>query len=297
MQGAECGRSEKDMERRRTIRIRRSALTAAKLGDLDRPNIKIAETLDELTQTFRLIYAEYMEQGYIQAPHPEGLLYSIYNFLPKTCVFIFRSYLDVISTISYTPHTELFGLPMDSLYKDEIDVLRNQGRKVVEIGSLATERSKRGKNVVMYLYKTIINYALFTGVNDLCLMVNPKHVRFYSDIMLCEPLGEEKFYPSVGAPAVAMRVNMDEYEERLKLAYGDSEFETDLHAFFLKMNQSPVDQDIAALDGERNQALDYDAARYLFLRRPEVLGRLDSQQREYIERKYNKALYAPSSFN
>ena len=285
---------ERSIERRRTIRIRRSALTAAKLDDLDRPSIKIAETLDELLQSYRLIYAEYMEQGYIQAPHPDGLLYSVYNFLPKTCVFIFKAYLDVISTISYTPDTELFGLPMDSLFKQELDGLREQGRKVVEIGSLATERSKRGKNVVMYLYKTIINYAIFTGANDLCLMVNPKHVRFYSDIMLCEILGEEKFYESVGAPAVAMRVNFDEYQERLKSVYGDADFETDLYSFFLKMNYSAVDPDISSLDVERNQLLDYDAARYLLLHKPDVLDKLNNRQIDYIEKKYNKALYVPS---
>ena len=285
---------ERSIERRRTIRIRRSALTAAKLGDLDRPSIKIAETLDELSQAFKLIYAEYNSQGYISTPHPKQMLYGVYNFLPKTCVFIFQSYKDVISTISYTPDTKLFGVPMDSLYKNELDELRIQGRKIVEIGSLATERSVRGKNVVMYLYKAVINYAFLTKVSDLCLMVNPKHVRFYSDIMLCEQLGDEKFYDAVNAPAVAMRVNFDTYQEKLKAVYGDSEVETDLGSFFLKMNYSSVDPDIEAIDVERNQLLDYDAARDLLMHKPTILEGLTQKQYEYIERMYHKAIYVPS---
>lgn len=285
---------DRSIERRRTIRIRRSALTAAKLDDIDRPSIKVAETLDELEQAFRLVYAEYFEQGYVPHPHPKSILYSIYNFLPKTCVFIFQAYREVVSTIAFIPDTPLFGLPMDSLYKDEVDVLRRQGRKVVEIGSLATERSLRGKNVVMYLYKAVINYGLMIGVNDLCLTVNPKHARFYADIMLCEQIGEERHYPSVGAPAVLMRANFDTYAERLTQTYSSNDFETDLAAFFLKLNNSHVDQDIQAFEYERHELLDYDAARYFFQQRPDILERLNPEQLAYIERAYHKPLFVPS---
>ena len=36
---------DRSIERRRTIRIRRSALTSAKLDDIEKPAIKIAETV------------------------------------------------------------------------------------------------------------------------------------------------------------------------------------------------------------------------------------------------------------
>lgn len=286
---------DRSIERRRTIRIRRSALTAAKLDDIDRPALKIAETRDELCKAFGLVYAEYFEQGYVTSPHPQAILYNIFNFLPKTCVFIFQSFRDVISTISYIPDSPLFGLPMDGLYRDEIDQLRAQGRKVVEIGSLATEKSVRGRNVVMYLYKTVINYGLMTGVNDLCLTVNPKHVRFYADIMLCEQIGEEKYYPSVGAPAVLMRADFDTYAQRMRETYSTDDFETDLGSFFLKMRGSTVDRDIGALRYEREEFLDYDAARYLFMERPELLLSLNEEQQDYLEWFYHKALNVPSS--
>lgn len=286
---------DRSIERRRTIRIRRSALTSAKLDDIDRPTIKIAETKEELFKAFRLVYAEYFEQGYIAKSHPLAIQYNIYNFLPKTCVFVFQSYHDVISTISYIPDTPLFGLPLDSLYREEADVLRKQGRKIVEIGSLATEKSLRGRNVVMYLYKTVINYGLMTGVNDLCLTVNPKHVRFYSDIMLCEQIGDEKFYPWVGAPAVLMRANFDTYAQNMLDTYSTDDFETDLASFFLKMHGSKVDSDIDVFRYEHEAFMDYDAARYFFMQRPEVLCSLTDEQIDYLEWFYHKALNVPSS--
>ena len=56
MQGVGCAMGEREIERRRTIRIRRSALLGAKLEGLDRPSIKIAETLDEWQQAFGVVY-------------------------------------------------------------------------------------------------------------------------------------------------------------------------------------------------------------------------------------------------
>ena len=286
---------DRSIERRRTIRIRRSALTSANLDDIDRPAIKIAETKEELFKAFRLVYTEYFDQGYVTKSHPLAIQYGVHNFLPKTCVFIFQSFRDVVSTIAYIPDTPMFGLPLDSLYREEADRLRQQGRKVVEIGSLATEKSLRGRNVVMYLYKAVINYALMTGANDLCLTVNPKHVRFYSDIMLCEQIGEEKYYPWVGAPAVLMRANFDTYAQKMLETYNADDFETDLASFFLKMRGSKVDKDIDEYRYEREEFMDYDAARYFFMQKPEVLCGLSDVQIDYLEWFYHKALNVPSS--
>ena len=46
---------EHEIERRRTIRIKRSTLLNANLDDIDRPAIKIAETKDELKNAFQYL--------------------------------------------------------------------------------------------------------------------------------------------------------------------------------------------------------------------------------------------------
>lgn len=297
MQGVGCAMGEREIERRRTIRIRRSALLGAKLEGLDRPSIKIAETLDEWQQAFGVVYQEYLKSGYIKKPEPPFLQYSLYNLLPKTCVFIFKSYLKVVSTLTYIPDTELFGLPMDALYNKELDALRSKGRKVVELGGLATESNKRWRNLVIFLCKAMFHYAAFTNVNDLCIMVNPKHVRFYNMIFLFEPFGEEKFYKAVGAPAVALRVNFDRIAESLRKAYGDNDFDTDLHAFFTKVNYNPADPDLPRYEVERKKSMDYEAARFFLKTKPEILCGLNEAQRAYFERLYHQAIYWSSLDN
>jgi hypothetical protein len=113
--------------------------------------------------------------------------------------------------------------------------------------------------------------------------------------MLCEQIGDEKFYPWVGAPAVLMRANFDTYAQNMLETYSTDDFETDLASFFLKMHGSKVDSDIDVFRYEHEAFMDYDAARYFFMQRPEVLCSLTDEQIDYLEWFYHKALNVPSS--
>jgi hypothetical protein len=61
------------------------------------------------------------------------------------------------------------------------------------------------------------------------------------------------------------------------------------------MHGSKVDQDIDVFRYEREEFMDYDAARYFFMQRPEVLCGLSDEQIDYLEWFYHKALNVPSS--
>ncbi|WP_243361493.1 N-acyl amino acid synthase FeeM domain-containing protein [Fundidesulfovibrio terrae] len=259
---------------------------------LDRPSIKIAETLDEYAQAFKVLHDVYLASGYLRQSHPSGMHYSVHHLLPKTCVFVFKTYLTVLSTMSFIPDTPRFGLPMDSLYRQELDGLRNAGRKVVELGSLATTRHRCWQNLMVFLSKAVFQYALATGTDDLCIMVNPKHVRFYESIFLFQPFGEERHYETVGAPAVAMRVDMHSIEPDLRNAYQGSDFDTDLHSFFVKINSHVIDGEMDIASAEKNMPLESEIARHLILNRPDLLDKVTDEQRTYLERIYHKALYA-----
>ena len=224
-------------ERRRTIRISRSALLNAKLDNIDRPTIKIAENRDELQQAFSLVYQEYLDSGYIVTPRPLRILFNIHHFLPKTVVFIVKSFLTVISTLSHMADDKYFGLPMDALYKKELDELRAENRKIAEVSGLATVKSFRWQNLFMFLCRIMYWYSQHENINDLCITINPKHVRFYNDSFLFEQFGPEKYYPRVNAPAVPMRLNMDDIEGKLKEVYNAFDFECNLYSYFHKINK------------------------------------------------------------
>lgn len=280
------------IEKRRTIRIRRSSLTKNKLDDIDKPSIKICETLDEYKQAFRIVYDEYDAVGYIKNQHDSRLHYGVHSMLPSTCVFVFKSYLNVLSTLTQVEDTELFGIPMDSIYKEEVDELRSQGRKVAEVCALATPKEGRWHNLLMFLGKAYFQYALQVGINDILIMVNPKHVSFYKAIFMFEDFAEEKYYAPVDAPAVALRINYDDFWDKLKETFRDQEFDTDLYTFFNRIHGYGVDK-YMKFSGRRNMPMDYDAARFYLQNRPEILDSLSPDQAQYIERLYHKALYSP----
>ena len=280
----------RNVERRRTIRIRRSALLNSDLSDIDRPSIKIAETLDEYRQAFQIVHDQYLMSGYLKTAQEHGMLYGIHSLLPKTCVFIFKTYLSVISTITLIQDTPLFGLPMDSLYKDELDSLRDNGRKVVEISALATPRERRWQNLVIFLAKAIYRYCKYTSIDDMCIMVNPKHVRFYKELLMFEDFGEEKWYDKVDAPAVALRVNFASADKEFEKAYSSNDFDTDLHSFFVKVNNTILDPRLE-YPVERNKPMDSYAAKTFLT--PKLLDELTPVQREYVEYVYHTAIYNP----
>lgn len=291
LQTPELSRDYDVTERRRTIRIRRSALLEAKMEGIDRPSIKIAETLDEYHQAFSILHDVYRASGYLAHPHPSGMLINLYHLLPKCCVFIFKSYFDVYSTMSFIPDTQLFGLPIDDLYRNEIDRLREKGRKVAEIGSLATLRHHCGQNIMVFLSKAIFHYALLTNTDDLCIMVNPKHVRFYQSIFLFEPFGDKRHYDKVNASAVALRVDMRSIEPNLRDAYSSTAFDTDLHRFFTRINSHMIDQNTVFTQVEKDEPLESEIARSLFAAHPELMDNLSPAQHNYLTSLYHKALF------
>ncbi len=273
-------------ERRRSVRLRRSSLLKAKMDDIDRPNIKVAETRDELAQSFALVYGEYVASGYIKTPHPSQMHFSIFNFLPATCVFIFKSYLTVISTLTQVFDSKLFGLPMDALYQNELDVLRAQGRKITELSALATPKEVRWCNLMVFLCKMMFEYSRMTKVNDICIMVNPKHVSFYKTMFLFEDFGPERHYPAVDAPAVALRMDMDVIEDKALEKYRDFGIDGNLHTFFCKMNTSLQEVQSGCAFPEKRQPMDQEAAEFFFNAKKDIFAKLTLEQKTHLQAIY-----------
>jgi hypothetical protein len=274
------------LERRRSVRLRRSAMLTAKLDEIDRPNIKFAENRDEMAQSFALVYEQYLASGYISQPIPSKLHLSIYNFLPETCVLIFRTYLTVISTLTQIFDSEQFGLPMDALYRPELDALREQGRTITELSALATPSETRWCNLMTFLSKTMFEYSRLKNVTDICIMVNPKHVNFYKTMFLFTDFGPERFYEDVGAPAVALRIDMDNIEENVQEQYKNFEVEENLHSFFYKINSSLQELLGGTLYDNKHQPMDADDAQFFFNARQDIFDNLSLGQKEYLQSLY-----------
>ena len=182
---------------------------------------KIASSRKELFQAYRLLYEEYRKAGYVK-PKASKTLFTKYHLLPDTTVFIAKKENRIFSTATIVYDSPETGLPMDCLYAEELANLRNNHRKILEIASLASEKSLTGFHIATNFTRLLFLYSIFQNINDICIMVNPRHVAYYARYFPITVFGEEKYYPKVNALAVGLRVDVDkvrDFFERSRLIY------------------------------------------------------------------------------
>ncbi|MBD3245993.1 MAG: hypothetical protein GF333_03185 [Candidatus Omnitrophica bacterium] len=204
---------------------------------------RIARIREEITQAYSLVYREYLKRGYTEEC-PSQMRYTVYNALPQSSTFVTVADDIVLSTVSVIPDSPL-GLPMDAIYRNEIDALRDQGKKVCEVTMLASNTDLfRGVSVMLNAKKMFFIFSLFKLVFDYlsiyhdydfaCITFHPKHKLIY-DFLLFEDLGELKTYNHAnGAPAIGKYINLHGFEERCKTMQRE-----DLQKMFLRVKNEP----------------------------------------------------------
>lgn len=161
-----------------------------------------------------IVYKKYKAEGYL---HEEGESSNVISsFLRKDSSDTFGVFAggEMYGTLSLIFDTKN-GLPMDSIYKNEVDTLREKKYVLGEIVQFALDKELASKHLSrlevpmssLPLFGYLLSQAEKNKIDHLCISVNPKHVSFYSLIGF-ETFGEVKHYESVDAPAVAMVFSM-----------------------------------------------------------------------------------------
>jgi hypothetical protein len=218
-----------DIEGRRRRRLRRGSLidTSKVAGYV----FKVSETREEVESALRVIYTCYRQFGLVDAM-PEDVRVTFHHILPHTRILIAKKDHEVHSTLTMVPDGA-FGLPMEHEFKESIQPLREKQARIAEITSLATLPEHRRMNLFMYLYKLLLFIGQRIGLTDFVLVVNPKHVRFYRDILLFEQIGPERPYGAVsGAPGVPFRMNIHRTLSEGRRIYTKANVEQNLYEFF-----------------------------------------------------------------
>lgn len=164
----------------------------------------VADTSESRSAAFRLLYSAYRRAGLIDE-NPYGARVTPYHLLPTTQVFVARCRQEVISTLSLIVDGAL-GVPMQTVFGDEVHQLRERGIRFGEVSGLADRRRDftRSLSVFMNLTRLMAQWARRHGLEQLLVAVHPRHARFYQRMMGFVEIGGERTYPSVkNHPAVA----------------------------------------------------------------------------------------------
>lgn len=189
-------------------------------AEVSRIHFKLAETLEERIQSFRVVHDMYVRRGLID-PTPTGLRFTVYSVLPTTAIFAGIRDGRVFSTMSLIEDSPL-GVPMEKLYREEIGRLRLERRRFAEVSALAVETESRRKGLALMMYNLMFRWAYFhRGVDDLVIAVHPKAEDFYRSVLLFDRIGGLRAYESLkDAPAVALRLDLQNLVPRYRALYG-----------------------------------------------------------------------------
>jgi hypothetical protein len=228
---------------------------AVAVGDR-RIRVGLATERAEFEQAFRLLARRYEERGY----DPDGsaeFRFTPSHALPGTVTFVARDGDRVVATLSMVPDNAALGLPMESLYAEEVDALRLEGRRLAEVISLADDGlgPREFLRVFLAMIRVMFQYHVRHGGDSWVITVNPRHRSFYRKVLGFIPLGPRRSYSAVGGhPAEAYLLDVDLMRENAPAKHREI-FGESLPLPMLTPKSRPADH--AHYFGSRSSQADY----------------------------------------
>ena len=177
--------------------------------------IRLADTEGQRSSVGMLVKKMYSWRGYESA-------FSM-NKQPNRITLVASAGEATVGTITLGFDGNL-GLLVDELYKEELDPLRRQNRRLCEFTKLAVDGSVRSKQMLAALFHIATIYAHEIALHtDLFIEVNPRHVRFYERMLGFEKFGPEKNNTRVNAPSLLLRLPLAYLSEQVQQYGGKSQ--------------------------------------------------------------------------
>src|SRR5208282_5507403 len=173
--------------------------------------VKIASERKEWEEAFRLVTANYQAAGY-EPLNANTIRFTRHHALPDTRVFVAKVEGRVVFTFTLVPDNSVLGLPMESIYSDEIQELRQSGRRLAETICLAEDGLSQREflNAFMTMIRVMKQYHVRQGGDSWVMSCNPRHRNFYTKKLGYQPFGALRSYDAVqGAPAEAYLLDQD----------------------------------------------------------------------------------------
>ncbi len=169
-------------------------------------SFSVGSTLDEVMEAWSLVYDSYRQLGLVD-PNHWGVHCTTHAFTNDSAVIRGCLHGRCVTTMTgYLDHPD-HGLPLDSVYPEELARLRDQGHRLIEIGLFADRRGeiKRARTALLELMRWTAYFGLNHQAQQAVIGVHPHHAKFYAKCLGFKIIGAEKSYGIVnGAPVVPL---------------------------------------------------------------------------------------------
>jgi len=182
-----------------------AARTAAEI------DLCVASTREQREAVFELIYQSYRDAGLCE-PDSTELRVTPYQLLPTTDILFAQLREEVVCTLSLVRDGAL-GLPIEDLYAEQVEERRAEGLRLAEVSCLADCRRDRSRFFELFcdLSRLMVQLAEKQDVDQLLIVVHPRHAALYTRYMAFKRIGERRDYSTVnGNPAVPLCLDLNE---------------------------------------------------------------------------------------
>lgn len=184
--------------------------------------LSMAKNIADRTAAFKLTHRAYVDAG-LGVPSQSGMRVTPYQLLPESRIFVGKVEQEVVVTVSLIPDSDK-GLPMESIYPQEIEQLRNKGLWVAEVGCLADRRMEPRRFIDTFcsLTKLMAQYSRTRGIDGFVIAIHPRHAKYYKSFLCFEEIGGVVSYPLVSnRPAVALFLGFEAARMNSPLQFGE----------------------------------------------------------------------------
>lgn len=170
----------------------------------------VARDAEEVLRGWRLLYRVYRDAEFVR-PNPYRIHTVPQAIGDHTAVIVAQSGRRTVGTISAIGDTPL-GLPLDEVFADELDAMRQRGRRPMEVGLLAEQptrahRSARPFSIVFEMMRYTFYFALHQGATDFICGIPPRRASLYQRTLGFRRVGEVRQYATVeGNPVTLMSI-------------------------------------------------------------------------------------------
>ncbi|WP_229210432.1 long-chain N-acyl amino acid synthase [Duganella sp. CF517] len=137
-----------------------------------------------------------------------------------------------VGTMSLCLDSPDIGLPADENFRDKLDELRGQQRRLCEPSRLAIDKGVSKRVFAALIHISYIYARNIHGYTDYIIEVNPRHVMFYKRMLGFRDFGGERQCTRVGAPAVLLRLELEYMGEQIRKFGGLMEAQDNERSFY-----------------------------------------------------------------
>lgn len=192
-------------------------------------SFRVAGDAASVTAAWRVVYDVYLRSGFINA-NPHLIHTSAPMVSSHAAVLLAEADSQIEATLTAVIDGPA-GLPLDSVYKPELDQLRRSGRRITEYGSFAHVRQLGSPDLetaagakpraarldsrvhasIVGLMRLAFHFGATRNSSDFVIGVHPRHVAFYARGFGFRPVGGLRTYPAVNdRPVVLLHGNLQE---------------------------------------------------------------------------------------